>query len=146
MKKKVLSLMLCVLLIALMALPANAAESAGNGYHTRDIVYNGKTYQASLATNYSATYGARMMASCQAYIRVWIKAYTVTFDTLHHGYITNTGSPRTTYFGKNNTTVYTSYLACSVGMSDVIKYKTISGSAVFYASSQYTLNATANNG
>ena len=36
--------------------------------------------------------------------------------------------------------------ACSVGMSDVIKYKTISGSAVFYASSQYTLNATANNG
>lgn len=142
--QKTLCLVLALALCVAMPITAFAAESSGNGYHLRDIVFNGKTYEASLAANYSSTYGARTIASCQAYINVWMKPVTVKYDTKNYGYITDTGTAKTSTFSFGNTSIYTPYVACSKGMDQVIHYVFISGSAVFYADSNYTLNARAN--
>lgn len=141
--QKTLCLVLALALCVAMPITAFAAESSGNGYHTRDIVFNGKTYEAALAANYNSTYGARTIASCQAYIKVWMTAVTVTYDTKNYGYITDTGTAKTSTFSSGNTSIYTPYVACSKGMDQVVYYKTIYGSATFYADSNYTLHARA---
>lgn len=142
--KKASSFILCALLVVFLSVPSFAAESAGNGYHLRDIVYNGKTYEAALAANYNSTYGACSIASCQAYITVWMKPVTVTYDTKNYGYITDTGTGKIATFSSGNTSIYTPYVECSKGIDQMVYYVSISGSAVFYGDSAYTLNARAN--
>lgn len=82
MKKRILLFVLTLALACSCILPAYAAERSGNGYHIRDIWFNGKKYESSLVASYKAGQGAACtIIACQAYVRFTQKSVTASFDT-----------------------------------------------------------------
>lgn len=123
-------------------LPAYAAERSGNGYHIRDIWFNGKKYESSLAASYKAEQGAACtIIACQAYVRFTQKSVTASFDTKNYGYVSATGASHTRNFSSGNTSIESPYAVCSVGASQVISCRDISGGAVIYGDGNYQLYA-----
>ena len=123
-------------------LPAYAAERSGNGYHIRDIWFNGKKYESSLVASYKAGQGAACtIIACQAYVRFTQKSVTASFDTKNYGYVSATGASHTRNFSSGNTSIESPYAVCSVGASQVISCRDISGGAVIYGDGNYQLYA-----
>ena len=61
------------------------------------------------------------------------RSLTVMYDTINYGYVTDTGSSMRGRFSSTKTEYCSAYVPCSWGMSQVIAYMTIRGSAIFYA-------------
>lgn len=131
--KKIISLVLCLLIIISLATPAFAAHWSGNGYHVKEVMYNGKYYSASITTRYNSSQGAYTAVSCHAPIEFLNRSLTVMYDTINYGYVTDTGSSMRGRFSSTKTEYCSAYVPCSWGMSQVIAYMTIRGSAIFYA-------------
>lgn len=152
MKKKWIALCLCLLLVAVNVVPAYASEDDtptpytymdGNGYTVRSIIVNGKSYDVRLTLSFSATDGARSSVSCAAPIDILIGNVSVTYDTKNYGYVTNSGGGKLVSLPyDSNYYAYSGYVVCSVGMSQVINYTTMSGSATFYGFGTNATNAT----
>ena len=142
MKKRILLFVLTLALACSCILPAYAAERSGNGYHIRDIWFNGKKYESSLAASYKAEQGAACtIIACQAYVRFTQKSVTASFDTKNYGYVSATGASHTRNFSSGNTSTESPYAVCSVGASQVISCRDISGGAVIYGDGNYQLYA-----
>ena len=142
MKKRILLFVLTLALACSCILPAYAAERSGNGYHIRDIWFNGKKYESSLAASYKAEQGAACtIIACQAYVRFTQKSVTASFDTKNYGYVSATGASHTRNFSSGNTSIESPYAVCRVGASQVISCRDISGGAVIYGDGNYQLYA-----
>lgn len=142
MKKRILLFVLTLALACSCILPAYAAERSGNGYHIRDIWFNGKKYESSLAASYKAEQGAACtIIACQAYVRFTQKSVTASFDTKNYGYVSAAGASHTRNFSSGNTSIESPYAVCSVGASQVISCRDISGGAVIYGDGNYQLYA-----
>ena len=140
MKKRILLFVLTLALACSCILPAYAAERSGNGYHIRDIWFNGKKYESSLVASYKAGQGAACtIITCQAYVRFTQKSVTASFDTKNYGYVSATGASHTRYFSSEP--IESPYAVCSVGASQVISCRDISGGAVIYGDDNYQLYA-----
>lgn len=141
-EKRILLFVLTLALACSCILPAYAAERSGNGYHIRDIWFNGKKYESSLVASYKAGQGAACtIIACQAYVRFTQKSVTASFDTKNYGYVSATGASHTRNFSSGNTSIESPYAVCSVGASQVISCRDISGGAVIYGDSNYQLYA-----
>lgn len=141
-EKKNFAFVLTLALACSCILPAYAAERSGNGYHIRDIWFNGKKYESSLAASYKAEQGAACtIIACQAYVRFTQKSVTASFDTKNYGYVSATGASHTRNFSSGNTSIESPYAVCSVGASQVISCRDISGGAVIYGDGNYQLYA-----
>lgn len=142
MKKRILLFVLTLALACSCILPAYAAERSGNGYHIRDIWFNGKKYESSLVASYKAGQGAACtIIACQAYVRFTQKSVTASFDTKNYGYVSATGASHTRNFSSGNTSIESPYAVCNVGASQVISCRDISGGAVIYGDGNYQLYA-----
>ena len=142
MKKRILLFVLTLALACSCILPAYAAERSGNGYHIRDIWFNGKKYESSLVASYKAGQGAACtIIACQAYVRFTQKSVTASFDTKNYGYVSATGASHTRNFSSGNTSIESPDAVCSVGASQVISCRDISGGAVIYGDGNYQLYA-----
>ena len=141
-EKRILLFVLTLALACSCILPAYAAERSGNGYHIRDIWFNGKKYESSLVASYKAGQGAACtIIACQAYVRFTQKSVTASFDTKNYGYVSATGASHTRSFSSGNTSIESPYAVCSVGASQVISCRDISGGAVIYGDGNYQLYA-----
>ena len=79
--------------------------------------------------------------ACQAYVRFTQKSVTASFDTKNYGYVSATGASHTRNFSSGNTSIESPYAVCSVGASQVISCRDISGGAVIYGDGNYQLYA-----
>lgn len=144
MKKRFLFLVLTLALALSCITPAFAAESSGNGYHVRDIIYNGKTYEAVLAASFKADKGAACtIITCRACVKFTQKKVTAVFDTKNYGYISAISASQTKKFTEQQSTFESPYATCSKGASQVITYRDINGGAIVYGNNDtpYQLNA-----
>lgn len=145
MKKRTLSFILFILALTLvcsMILPVYAAERSGNGYHIRDIYFNGKKYEAALSAVHKVAAGAACtIISCQAYVTFTQRSVTAVFNTKNYGYISATSTAQTKTFSSGSTSIESPYAVCSKGASQVISCRDITGSAVIYGDSNYQLSA-----
>jgi len=133
--KRFIALFICVVVVMSLIVPVSAASRASNGYNSKSITYNNKPYTVTLSTLYSTTYGAYLKATCQAAIEIRFHNLSVEYDTYSYGYVTNTGGAKQAWFTETKHTIYSYYVPCSRGMDQVIEYRSINGSANFYASS-----------
>lgn len=101
-----------------------------------------KSMSQSLAASYKAEQGAACtIIACQAYVRFTQKSVTASFDTKNYGYVSATGASHTRNFSSGNTSIESPYAVCSVGASQVISCRDISGGAVIYGDGNYQLYA-----
>lgn len=133
--KKLIALCLCLLLAVLLAVPAFARDYSGNGYTSGSVIYNGKAYGVSMTSNFSSEAGAYTCISCSAAVKVYFGSVTVTFDTTNNGYVTERGGSVTRQLSNYNQTVVSGYVRYTGGMSRVVGYTYITGSATLYGDS-----------
>lgn len=130
MKKKIIGLLLCVLVVASLVASVSARASEGNGYVCNAIYYNDKLYDYWMSTRYNSAKGASIQLTCQAPVTVTLYDLEVKYNTKNYGYIINTGGTTTKKLDPANgdNMICTKDVACSVGMSQVIAYEYIQGS------------------
>lgn len=130
MKKKIIGLFLCVLVVASLAGSVAARASEGNGYVSNSIYYNDKVYDYWMSTRFDAAKGASIQLTCQAPITVTLYNLEVKYNTKNYGYIINTGGAQTKTLDPANgdDMICTKDVPCSKGMSQVIDYTYIQGS------------------
>lgn len=131
MKKKIIGLLLCVLVVASLACSVSANS---NGYTSSTIYYNRKPYAVVMTTQYDPAKGGRTMLSCLAAIHVQLHAVRVEYDTKTYGYVVNTGGAKSAQFDKETTSICSGYVKCSRGMDNVENYRTIQGTATITSS------------
>ena len=134
MKKKIIGLLLCVLVVASLVCSVSASGMSGNGYTSATIYYNRKAYTVTMTTQYDPAKGGRTMLSCLAAIHVQLHAVRVEYDTKTYGYVVNTGGAKSAQFDQKTTSIYSGYVKCSRGMDNVENYRTIQGTATITSS------------
>jgi len=134
MKKKIIGLLLCILVVASLACSVSASGMSGNGYTSSTIYYNGKPYAVTMTTQYDPAKGGRTMLSCIAAIHVQLHEVRVEYDTITYGYVVNTGGAKSAQFDKKTTSICSGYVKCSRGMDNVENYRTIQGTATITSS------------
>lgn len=143
MKKRYLSFALALVLVCSLVFPAYAAERSGNGYHIRDIYFNGKKYEASLAASFKPEVGAACtIISSQAYVSFEQKQVTAVFNTKNYGHVfSSNNDTQTNVFSAGKTSFESPYAFCSKGASQVVSCLDINGSATVHGDGDYTLSA-----
>ncbi len=142
MKKRACIIALVLMLVCSLFVPAYGAESSGNGYHIRDIYYNGKKYESVLSALHKlGTAEACTVISCQAYAPFTQYSVHATFETKNYGYISATGASQSGRFSAGHTSIESPPAVCSKGADQVILCRNISGDAVIYGDSNVELHA-----
>lgn len=146
MKKKIIGLLICVLVVASLAGGVSANGASGNGYSSASIYYNGVPYTLTMATQFSKTAGVRTMVNCEAPVIVSLSNVEVEYRTINYGNIRNIGGAQKGQLDPEHgvNTIYSKYVVCSKGMAQVIKYNYIRGSATIESShNNYTFSVYA---
>lgn len=130
MKKKIIGLFLCVLVVASLACSVSASGMSGNGYTSHSIYYSGMPYTLVMTTKYDPNGGAYTSISCLAAgVGVDFQNVRVVYKTLNYGYVTNIGGAVKTFLTEGASVVCSGKVPCSRGMSQVVRYDDIQGTA-----------------
>ena len=96
MKKKFTAFAVCLMMIAALACPADAAAAPrdsgvspmaeGNGYTSDSFQYGGNYYGLYITAEYSTGSGARTKAWSSLYDHVYVKLSDVTVNYVHKNY------------------------------------------------------------
>lgn len=131
MKRRILSVVLCVVMMLALAAPALAVTPRANP-ESKQYTYGGKTYIATLSLEYSSLNGGRSVArSGGTYIEVTLSNVSVTFDTQSYGYVTASGGGKSQWFGENTSVIRSGFVSCPYGSSQALGYTYMSGNATF---------------
>lgn len=154
MKRKSRFLTAVVLVLAMLAtlavpvfamgeeIPAETQGARANGYKTGTFVLSNKTCEYEAGIGASVTLGAYSMINVEdASVGRRHNNLSVTFNTVSSGYQTATG-------GYKNVTCtgasYSYYVQYSGGMSDVIGYKSVTGTILIFGDRTYTVSLSMN--
>lgn len=155
MKKKFTAFAVCLMMIAALACPADAAAAPrdsgvspmaeGNGYTSDSFQYGGNYYGLYITAEYSTGSGARTKAWSSLYDHVYVKLSDVTVNYVHKNYPNTTekgGAKAKLLITASRPSVYSGYVASSYGMPQVTKYTSINGIAYFTGVTKKTLSVT----
>lgn len=144
MKRRILSITLCIALLMVLAVPAFAVtRSASN--ESRTVYHNNKAYTGTAALSYTNdnkgyTYARlvdRDTGKYTAFIDVYFSGVTVKFNTQSHGYITRYGSAVTQKFSSNLQTLQSNKTSCEYL---VVGYEYMNASVTFKGDSEVTIS------
>jgi hypothetical protein len=157
MKKRLISMCLCFLLIISSVMVAYADDGdngdspvlyssySGNGYSVGEVIFNQKTYDTRMSAGFSSTSGSYTQVYTLAAINVILGTVTVKYDTISYGYVTDKGGSTAVQLTDDNHTARSGYVKCSKGMSQVIEYVNISGSATLVGDNTPTMSVYMSN-
>lgn len=129
MKKKIIGLLLCVLVVASLVGSVSANGMSGNGYTSHSIYYGDMLYPLVMTSKYDPNEGAYISVGCDARLTVMFDDVRVVYKTKNYGYVTDLGGAVRAELVPGVRTVYSGKVPCSMGMPQVVRYDDIQGSA-----------------